>query len=83
MSTTHHMASLSMIDIDNLAAGRITRDALHVAAQRVAKRLSQMDLDVGSVFMRFSTHVEMCLADEINDMLQDAREAVNGEGNAQ
>jgi len=67
----HTFRELSQLDIDNLRAGRITRDTIHEAAKRVRKSIGR-DLELGTGL--FSTEDERMLADELNDMLRLAKE---------
>jgi len=66
---THALRDLSPLDIENAAAGRITKHAMHAATKRLGITLLR---DIGG---DIPTRNEMELADELNDILQAARES--------
>ena len=78
----HALRNLDQLSIDNLKCGRITRDAMHEAAARLLSRLPK-----GAEFIpigsngRLSTHEDMLLADELNEMLETAKELSDKEDN--
>lgn len=65
------LRNLDELSIENLKAGRITRQAMHEAAFRLTANLSN-GFKVGGHGQLSSTK-EMELADELNDMLEAAR----------
>jgi len=66
----HALRDLSPLDIENAAAGRITKDAMHTAARRLISDV----MHIGG-YGTMATDNDMWLADELNDILQAARES--------
>ena len=72
----YNLRNLRELDIENLASGRITRQAMHEARVRVHAlelfpHVAHQEVKIGE---GTSTYEEMWLADEINFMLEAARE---------
>lgn len=66
----HVLRDLDDLDIDNLIAGRFTKDAINVAVRRIRK-----NYDISDVFgsSQIASGNERILADELNDMLEAAK----------
>ena len=69
------LRNLNAESVECLFSARITRNAMHEAARRAAQdpRFWRGDIGAGGGFSSIS---EMILADELNDMLQAARETL-------
>jgi len=67
----YELRDLDDLDIDNLKAGRITKDAMNVAVRRLRKK-SGFDSNYLGVGMAASV-ADRILADELNDMLKAAK----------
>lgn len=65
------LRDLDDLDIDNLIAGRFTKDAINTAIKRLKK---QHDFDVEYLGVgAIASVADRVLADELNDMLEAAR----------
>lgn len=67
-----HLEELGPIDIENLAAGRITQLALFCAMQRIQKSLGRVPLPSSPTSEVIPSDMHL-LADVLNDMLEAAR----------
>lgn len=68
------LRNLNELDVENLQCGRITKNAMHEAAVRVAARGEDEGVSNIGLPGSFASFNEMKLADELNDMLQAAKE---------
>lgn len=76
----YNLRNLRPLDIENLAAGRITRQTMHEARVRVHAiehfpHIAHQEVMIGSAGGGTSTYEEMWLADELNFMLEAAKES--------
>ena len=72
----YNLRNLREVDIENLATGRITRQAMHEARVRVHAlelfpHVAHQEVRIGE---GTSTYEEMWLSDILNEMLEAARE---------
>lgn len=69
----HALRDLREIDVDNLASARITDYALMVAVNRCCEGV-EFSVDDLEGHRRITSYSHILLADELNDMLEAARE---------
>jgi len=71
------LEGLDKLDIDNLNSGRLTKEAMRLAANRARKLCNFNDLNNLGRNCEFASREDRILADEINDMFEAARQFDN------
>lgn len=66
------LEGLSELDVDNLVAGRFTKEAVQLVVLRL-RTVSYFHLDTLGKNSSFASNADRMLADELNDILRAAR----------